>query len=316
MIKEKEGTKGQRDTGTQDIKCRLCGNVSLLTNLTFGERTLARCASCKVMQVEPFPSHEEILSFYDGENFAKEDGTRFIGIAEKISVWFRKQRAKHIDNLVQKENARILDVGAGRGVMLNHLKNLGWETHGTITGDLRAAKFPPVYFDVVTLFHVLEHLESPIETLEEISRVIKPCGFLVLEAPNASGLLPRLFKTRWFGYNIPVHLFHFTPESLKKVLRDSGFSAQKEHYFSPEQSPFVFFQTLLNFLFRDNGTLFETLRRKENALAVSFKKRFFYAVCAVFLFPFSLIFSWLFGISKRGDIMRLYCKKMVRVKQD
>lgn len=309
MIKEKTGAKAQRDSGTQDISCRLCGNVCCLTDLVFGGRALARCGACGVMQVEPFPSKNEIASFYAGENFSSEDGTRFKGVAERISVWFRAQRAKHIHRVFQSKNPKILDIGTGRGVMLNHLKNLGWETQGTISGDLCDAQFPPEHFDVVTVFHVFEHLENPVETLGEISRVLKPGGAVVLEAPNAGGFVPRIFKTRWFGYNVPVHLYHFTPESLKIILRQCGFAVYKERYFSAEQSPFVLLQTLMNFLFADNGGLFESLRAKSNAGSVSLRKKIIYAVCLLFLSPASLILSGIAGSVKQGDVMTFYCRK-------
>lgn len=301
MIKER--------TGTQGLLCRLCGNVCKLTSLKFNERLLARCSDCGVMQIEPFPSRDEILSFYANENFALEDGMRFNGIAETVSIWFRVRRAKSILNLVRGKNAKILDIGAGRGVMLNELKNYGWETHGTTSGDLRDAHFPQNYFDVVTLFHVLEHLEKPAETLLEIHRVMKPDGILILETPNAAGFVPRIFKTRWFGYNVPVHLYHFTPESLKHILRQFGFDVCKEHYFSPEQSPFILLQTLLNTFLHDNGRFFESLRQNKNNPAPSYTRKFAYILFAAILAMPALAFSRAAGILKQGDVMTFYCKK-------
>ncbi len=311
----------QKDKGMKGKTCRICWSMCVETGLHFNGRALVRCAQCGVMQAEPFPSDEVIRSFYIHENFAREDGTRFKGLAETLSVFFRKKRAKLIQKLVRKQNAKILDVGTGRSVMLNELKKAGWEIYGTqpvkasspqpniYNGELSDAHYPSDFFDCVTLFHVLEHLAAPKETLREIFRVLKPDGILVIELPNAAALVPRLFKTCWFGYNVPEHLYHFTPQSLKHILTEEGFAVVKENFFSLEYSPFVLLQTLFNFLFHDDGNFFRSMREKKGEQMVSLPLKIMYGVLAVsFSFP-CLIFSYFSGILKRGDIMTFYCEK-------
>lgn len=322
MIQQTTGIKAQRHKGTEEKTCRICRSSCAETSLQFNERTLARCATCGVMQVKPFPSDEEIRSFYIHENFASENGARFKGLAERMSVFFRKKRAEHIKKFTRGQNAKILDIGAGRGVMIQELKKNGWDVYGVLPasqtkdtganifyGNLTDANFPAVFFDCVTLFHVLEHLAAPKEALREIFRILKPGGILVMELPNASGVVPRLFKTFWFGYNVPEHLYHFTPINLKHILEEEGFAVMKENFFSLEYSPFVLFQTLLNFFFHDNGQFFESLRTKNSAREISLKKKLSYVAALIFLAPVSFLFSRLTGILKRGDIMTFYCRK-------
>lgn len=329
MIKEQLTTKTRRREENTEAICNLCGNACTHTDLQFNSCWLVKCAQCGVIQVHPFPSEKEILSLYADENFAREDGTRFKGVAEKISVYFRKQRARTIQKTMRSVAVapspfkKILDIGAGRGVMLEELQKKGWDVYGThpaslfqkhdekfslYYGSLTNAKFPDSFFDCVTLFHVLEHLENPRQTLYEIHYILKPGGALIIEIPNAEGFIPQLFKTHWLGYHVPFHLYHFTEKCLEELLRSAGFSVERKKNFSLEQSPFILFQTLLNFFFHDRDGFFNA-RMAHKKQKLQFSKIFFYATCAVLLsFP-CLIFSLLCGILKKGDIITFYCRK-------
>ena len=140
---------------------------------------------------------------------------------------------------------RLLDVGCGRGDLLGRMVALGWEGCGVevspetaryareqrglkvVEGDLCEARFPAGMFDMVIFHHSLEHVFSPTATLREANRILQRCGRLFLVLPNAASAEARLFGRWWFGWDMPRHLYHFTPQTLERCLRQTGFRVMR-----------------------------------------------------------------------------------------
>src|SRR5690606_6983610 len=93
-------------------------------------------------------------------------------------------------------------------------------------GDLRQAQFPAAQFDAVTMSHVVEHLPEPIEVLQEVRRILKPDGQLIMTTPNTSSIGHRKFGPHWFGIDAPRHLFLFNKQSLSQVALRAGLNIQ------------------------------------------------------------------------------------------
>jgi SAM-dependent methyltransferase len=91
-------------------------------------------------------------------------------------------------------------------------------------GSVQNAAFPDEFFDVVTMWHVLEHVPDPRETLGELRRILKPNGLLVVEVPDSASVTFRLCGDRWLQLDIPRHLQHFTPKTLVRILEDAKFT--------------------------------------------------------------------------------------------
>jgi SAM-dependent methyltransferase len=106
-------------------------------------------------------------------------------------------------------------------------------------GDIGAAAFPSEHFDLVVLWHVLEHLPEPLVTLAEVRRVLRPAGVAVIGVPNAASLQARLFGRYWAAYDAPWHLTHFTPETLDRLLGQAGLRAVRLACFSGSWSTYV-----------------------------------------------------------------------------
>lgn len=134
---------------------------------------------------------------------------------------------------------RYLDVGCGSGGSLGVARALGWQVAGIemdeaaaakarrftdeiYVGDLLGATFAPGRFDVVTVFHVLEHLTDPVAALRRMLDWLAPEGLLIVEVPNAGGLGARLFGSAWAGLELPRHLSQFTPETLARAVKHAG----------------------------------------------------------------------------------------------
>jgi SAM-dependent methyltransferase len=134
---------------------------------------------------------------------------------------------------------RYLDVGCGSGGSLGVARALGWRVAGIEmdeaaaalarrftdelhVGDILTAPFAPGRYDVVTAFHVLEHVPDPVAVARRMLHWLAPGGLLIVEVPNAGGLGARLFGGAWSGLELPRHLSHFTPETLERVIDKAG----------------------------------------------------------------------------------------------
>lgn len=134
---------------------------------------------------------------------------------------------------------RLLDVGCSTGARMSSLKSLGWtvwgienapeageqarRVHGSVfVGDALDAPFPDASFDMVTCFHVLEHVPDPRGLMSRMVRWLAPGGVCVVEVPNGGSLGARLFGTYWYLLDLPRHLHHFTPETLTRLARECG----------------------------------------------------------------------------------------------
>jgi SAM-dependent methyltransferase len=138
--------------------------------------------------------------------------------------------------------ARLLELGCADGSLLKKLRSAGWTVAGVETargpvararerhglevfhGELRDAKFPDAHFDVVIGGMVLEHLHDPLGCVREIRRILKPDGLLVLAVPNIGSIEFRVFRGWWHGLELPRHLYHFTPKTIRRLLGAGGFS--------------------------------------------------------------------------------------------
>ena len=101
----------------------------------------------------------------------------------------------------------------------------------TVHADLRRLQdFPDRCFDVVTMWHVIEHLADPLNTLSTVQRVLKPGGLLMLRTPNAASWEARLFRGCWYGVDAPRHLHLFSPDTLARCLAQAGFVTTDVYY--------------------------------------------------------------------------------------
>ena len=142
------------------------------------------------------------------------------------------------------DRGRLLDVGCGNGRFLAQMRKLGWEVVGVepdpeavriakerfglevFQGTLEEAGFPDNSFDAITMNHVIEHVPDPIRLLAECRRVLKPGGKLVVVTPNIWSLGRRLFGEHWRGWEVPRHLFLFSPKSLRTCAERAGLVVQ------------------------------------------------------------------------------------------
>ncbi len=224
------------------------------------------------MSLAPRPTTEQLLEAYSDTYYGPGD-TKFIAPIESVIDYFRAQRSRRISRMLPAAG-RVLDIGCGNGRFLRYLAKRGFEAHGIElpgkaadrasevrglhihVGESGSIDFPSNSFDIVTMWHVLEHLTEPKVTLERVFRWLTPGGRLVLSLPNVDSWQSHVFKGRWLHHDPPRHLVYLGPKALTRNLAEIGFSVAGESYFSLEQNPFGLQQSLLNcFLARRDALL-------------------------------------------------------------
>jgi SAM-dependent methyltransferase len=226
---------------------------------------LVRCNRCGVIRQDPRPTMDTIGRYYsaDYEPYLK-------AIVEERSAWRRLNRRygmykrwRHIS--AYKQQGVLLDVGCAAGNFLYEMhRQGGWVVQGVEpnvematyaqnyygfdihVGTLSTFEAPAASFDVVTLWHVLEHMHYPRKNLEKIHQLLKPGGLLVFSIPNTNSIDARWFGHYWFGWELPRHLYHFPEDVMKDWLRRLGFQLQSIRCIGGSHE--IFTLSLLQFL--------------------------------------------------------------------
>ena len=196
--------------------------------------TILRCNQCGLLYVDPPPSEEELEKYY-----TERIDPRYLLKYKDQTI----RRGKRILRMVQefKKGGDLLEIGCGYGFFLNLAKENGWKTYGVelspdaseyarktfnldiFTGDISQADLKEKSFDFITLQHILEHLPQPLKTLNILNNALRDDGILVIVVPNTLSLMARWAKTNWLCLAEKTHLFHYSKNTLKKLLEKSGF---------------------------------------------------------------------------------------------
>ena len=262
-------------------RCAGCGGeegrrLAAVDPITGDAFEIAVCSSCGRGRTLPAP---EDLGRYYPTGYYGSGGIRFNPLVEAA---IRRSRAARVRMVLRghPEPGSILDVGCGRGLMLSELARRGWKAVGVEmseaasrharevlgldvrVGELVSLHLPAASFDVVSFFHVLEHLADPDAALAEARRLLRPDGRLLVEVPNFGSFQSRLAGGRGFHVDAPRHLFHFTREALRASLERAGFEPGRVRTHSFEFGYYGMLQSLLNLATRRQNVLYEMLKNR------------------------------------------------------
>lgn len=204
--------------------------------ITFEDFHIHQCSNCGFKFTSPLPTEEEIGKYYNTENYISHSETKK-GIVNTIYHWVRKYTLGKKLKLVAKytKNKSLLDIGSGSGRFLHHAKTKGWRVNG-IEPDEGARKLsfenlgveakapseltniPAKSFDAITMWHVLEHVYNLNEYIDTIKNVLTDEGTLFVAVPNCSSYDAKKYGKYWAAYDLPIHLYHFTPKDIKALF--------------------------------------------------------------------------------------------------
>lgn len=226
--------------------------VSTGYNKTSSLFEVIQCPACEVAYLYPFPDPGFLTSLYEAGYHTQRQNP----LGAILTSLNTRQVKRQISTFVS--GGRLLDLGCGRGIFLEKMKNSGYEVYGVepskegyeicrkikgihaYRGELAECKFPDSYFDLITLWHTLEHMTQPVSVIREVKRILKPKAYVLVEVPNFRCFESQVFRKHWHQLDIPRHHYFYTLNSLTRLLQTNGFRIRRvttESFFSLPLSP-------------------------------------------------------------------------------
>ncbi|MEZ0543033.1 class I SAM-dependent methyltransferase [Fibrella arboris] len=207
---------------------------------------IQQCNQCQLLFTNPRPTAETIGSYYKSDTYISHDDTKK-GIIDTIYRTVRSYALSQKESWIRSMNGGVgalLDYGCGTGAFIKECQEKGWHVIGfepdpdarqlaservnqkilKDSAELERTEKP----DVITLWHVLEHVSDLTETLDMLIDKLKPGGHLVIAVPNPASKDAALYGSNWAAYDVPRHLYHFTPTVLTALIETYGLKLQKK----------------------------------------------------------------------------------------
>jgi len=225
--------------------CPACNSSSINPVLTTKDYSVSRksfsiweCTDCTLRFTQDIPDINSIGQYYKSENYISHTNTAAGTINHLYQIVRRttlRQKRKLLCKVTGRKTGTLLDVGSGTGAFVSEMKQGGW----TVTGlepdedarkvakasfdcDLKTIDelfhLPENAFDVITLWHVLEHVHDLHVYLQQLKKLLKHDGRLVIAVPNYTSFDASVYKEYWAAYDVPRHLYHFSPLSMKLLV--------------------------------------------------------------------------------------------------
>ena len=191
----------------------------------------------------PQPSLENLGKYYESEDYISHTDNKR-SLFEKLYHFIKSIALKNKLNLInslQPQKGRILDIGAGTGEFLSVAKNDGWQTIGLEPSDRAKAiaknkgvsfventsELENQSFDVISMWHVLEHVPDLDKQIKELKRLLKPTGTLIIAVPNFKSFDAKYYGKFWAAFDVPIHFWHFSKTAIKLLFEKEGMKLEK-----------------------------------------------------------------------------------------
>ena len=277
---------------------------------------LARCVACGTAVTEaavPADAHEG--GAYGG------GAPRLSGLAAPVLQTFDRRRLRIARGLVPPPG-RLVDAGAGRGRFVAAARAAGYDATGIEPSDrgVRAAAqrygialeqspleaAAPGATDVVTLWHVLEHVDDPRAALRSVGAWLRPGGGLVLGVPNLASWQARIGGPRWYHLDVPRHRTHFTEQGVRAILAATGFEVVHVGHVLAEHNPFGMWQSAVNRVTRTPSYFFNLLKRNAPLLSPDLAV----TALALPLIPVAAVAELIAGLARRGGTIAVGARRI------
>lgn len=226
-------------------QCPVCGDNEISEKFAVkdflvsgDEFNISSCKNCGLRFTNPRPDDSELYRYYDSEEYVSHanESNNLVNRLYKIARSFTlKSKRKLIEKYSINKN--LLDVGCGTGHFLKQCKNHNWQVTGVepnslarnqasqlLSGNVfqEISEIPDSRYDVITMWHVLEHLPDLPHTIEKLKKLLHQNGSIIIAVPNYESYEQKMFKENWAAYDVPRHLYHFNKTSIKFLFDKHG----------------------------------------------------------------------------------------------
>ena len=233
-------------------KCPWCGSDKAQINLWLKDEFLSKedfhiceCLNCGLLYTMPRPSKDKIGNYYKSEDYYSHQENKK-GFIPKIYECVKKVNLRHKYKLATEglETGNMMDIGCGVGDFIHTAEVKGWQGLGVEPSDDAKAiakkrvkaniirseeleKLPDGTFDLITMWHVLEHVDELKWQVSQLQRLVKSNGRIVIAVPNYKSYDGQYYKEHWAAYDVPRHLNHFNKQTITKIFKASGLELKK-----------------------------------------------------------------------------------------
>ncbi len=236
-------------------QCPVCGSSDFKEVLRVKDRTVSgevfpvmECRECSLRFTQDIPNEESIAPYYKSEDYISHTATSK-GIVNRLYHAVRKRTIRRkrqmIIGLTGVKTGALLDIGSGTGTFAADMQTNGWkvtalepdeaarkvarEMHQVDLKPLAELdKLPPASFDAITMWHVLEHVHALQHYMQRLKELLKPGGRLFIAVPNYTSLDAKKYGEHWAAYDVPRHLYHFSPQSMRVLLEKNGLKLSRQ----------------------------------------------------------------------------------------
>jgi len=300
--------------------------VLFSTKTPLSEFHLVQCKICELTRTFPLPG-DEGLRAHDIHSYYGRDANKFNPHVQRIRNLIMRMRAKYYLSLIPDsiQTPKILDVGCAEGRLLRSFLEYGCQCWGIehpsypaqrfldsdrivyLQGDLETIDLPEGAFDLIFLWHALEHMDNPQLIMSRLYKLLAPKGAIILAVPNFSSVEARRFKQSWFHLDIPWHRYHFNERSIRYLITKNHLRVIRASTFCFEQGPYGLLQSILNGMGWPKNEFYEALKGNlTHRRSIHVIIQFFIGV--FLLIPVSSV-SFLTSNGGRGPVIKLILKR-------
>lgn len=246
--------------------CLVCGNTHFTKELTCTDFVatghqfdLYRCNNCSFLFTNPRPAAAEIGPYYQSDRYVSHAGSKdnfsfMYKVYDVVRDYSINQKLKHIKQY--QPTGKLMDLGCGLGYFLDGVvKDKTFDAVGVdvsqeavdyvkakfghnVKNESELDSFDEASFDIITQWHVLEHVHLLNERMQQLKRLLKPTGTMFIAVPNSNSWDAKHYKEFWDGYDVPRHLYHFNQKSFNLLMQKHGFEVT-ETKSMPFDAPYI-----------------------------------------------------------------------------